>query len=404
MVLRTAPAETTLLRVTPSSPAPEAHAVAPLALRDVTERREEMLEQLRRLVELETPSDDPKRLRTAADWLAAWFSELGTTELVQTQREAAPHVLVEVGPPNGAIAPLVLCHYDTVWPAGTVTRIPFAVEGDAARGPGVLDMKASIVLVHHALRVLVGRGVHVRVLVTADEEIANPTSQELIADLAGRSSCALVMEPPLSDGRLKTARRGYARVRIRTDGRAAHAGIEPAAGVNAAVEAAHIAAFADALGARTPGASATVGLLRAGDRINVVPAAGEVGIDVRADSARALREILDELRSLRPCVAGARVAMNVEVERAPMLRLPDTVELLARARRVGASLGLRIAEGSTGGVSEGNLTQAAGVPTLDGLGVVGVGPHTPAERIRISSLLERTALHAGLLAELSSPR
>jgi glutamate carboxypeptidase len=365
-----------------------------------------MLEDLRRLVELDSPTGHAALLSRTAEWLRHHLSRLGRVELVTTVAGRAPHVLLEHGPVGEDAAPLVLCHYDTVWPEGTAARRPFHVDGDWALGPGVLDMKASIVLVAHALRALEAHGMGpsrgVRVLITADEEIGNPTSTNLIVELARRASCALVMEPPLADGRLKTSRKGYGRLRVSAEGRAAHAGIEPEHGVNAAVEAAHVARVADALNDPDAGTSVTVGVLRAGEYSNVVPASGEVEIDVRAVSDAEMKRVLRTFRSLQPTVPGARLHLHVDVLRLPMPRVPQTGALVEVARRVGAGLGMEIREGHTGGVSEGNLTQAAGAPTLDGLGVVGIGPHTPDERILLSSLFERTALLAGMLIELGS--
>jgi glutamate carboxypeptidase len=364
--------------------------------------REEMLEDLRQLVERDAPTGDAHVLAGMAGWLADWLAPLGRVELVPVPG-GAPHLVVEIGP-VGRGAPLVLCHYDTVWPAGTARRRPFRVDGDRASGPGVLDMKASLVIVRYAHRALRRLGVEpaggVRLLVTADEERGNPTSEQLVLAQARRAGVALVMEPPLADGRLKTERKGLAQVRFELEGRAAHAGIEPERGLNAAVEAARIAVAADALAAPQAGTSVNVGVLRAGTHANVVPSSATVEIDVRAPTAAELDRVVDALHA-RDSRCAVRRRCYV---RAPMPRLPSTDPLLAIARRVGAALGIAIEEGATGGVSEGNLTQSAGTPTLDGLGAVGAGAHAPHEHISVASLIERTALHAGMLVELSSDR
>lgn len=369
--------------------------------------RRRLLSDLRRLVELETPTGDCAQLTAAAEWLTEWFAPLGRVRQVVTERGAAPHVLVEAGPvADGSL--LVLCHYDTVWPAGTRSRWQFAATGTHASGPGVLDMKASIVLVHHAQRALQRQGMSpstgVRILLSADEERGNPTSRGLIEDLARQATAALVLEPPLADGTLKTSRKGYARIRVEIAGRGAHAGIAPEQGVNAAVEAAHAALFADGLNDFGAGTSVTVGILRSGHQSNVVPSSANVELDIRAPDDREMQRVLKALRRLSPRLDGSRLSVHLDLLRAPMPRVAATDALLASARGVGDALGIPIHEGHTGGVSEGNLTQAVGTPTLDGLGVVGVGAHTRDERIEVQSLVDRTALHAGMLVDLAASR
>jgi len=384
--------------------APSAGELA-LAVRAwLAEREEAMLRDLSALVSLDSPSTDARLLGRTADWLIDWWSPLATPYPVVTLPGSAPHLLIELQNPRDR-APLVLCHYDTVWSEGTAERWPFALAGEHACGPGVLDMKASIVLVRYALEGLLAVGGRldrgIRVLLTADEEIHNPTSRALITELAQRSCAALVMEPALSDGRLKTQRKGHASVHVTVVGRSAHAGVEPEAGTNAAIEAAHVALAADALGDREAGTLVNVGVIRGGERPNIVPATAELEIEVRADSEVELGRVFEGLRRLNPVLPGARIEMAVEIRRPPMPRARQTDHLVALARHVGEALDMSIDEGATGGVSEGNFTQAVGTPTLDGLGVVGRGAHTPDERVLVSSLFERTALHAGMLAALS---
>ncbi len=365
-------------------------------------RRRDLLDDLRALVEQETPSGDPELLRRAASWLADWLGGLGEVTVVASH-EGGPHLMVDVGQVEPGRSALVLCHYDTVWPRGTIERRPFSVGVDAAEGPGVLDMKASIVLVRHALEFLLAENVDVpggvRVFVSSDEELGNPTSDELIRELAGQAKHVLVMEPPLADGRLKTSRKGYASVRLRIGGRAAHAGISPDHGISASVEAARAALFADQLNAGST--TVNVGVIRSGHRANVVPPEAELLLDVRAANEADLEATLGALRAYRAKSSQARVEVAIMTRRPPMQRVPNMNRLVTSAQRVGAALGMTIREGYTGGVSEGNLAQAAGAPTIDGLGVVGVGPHQEDERICVSSLVERTALHAGMLLDLS---
>jgi glutamate carboxypeptidase len=367
--------------------------------------RRGMLVDLRCLVQQDSPTGDVPLLAGTAEWLARWFAPLGRVETIRTQPDSAPHVLLEAGIVEDGRTPLVLCHYDTVWPAGTVAQRPFSITRDYAYGPGVLDMKASIVLVRHVLGGLGHCGIQlthgVRLLLSSDEERGNPTSRQLIADLARRSNVALVMEPPLEGGRLKTARKGHALIQVEVQGRSAHAGIEPERGVSAVVEAAHVALRAHALNDYDGGTVVNVGKLTASHMANVVAPSASLELDVRAATDADLERVLDTLRALRPKLPGARLSVGIVQQRPAMQRMPQTDPLVAAAKRIAAAIGMDVDEGVSGGVSEGNLTQAAGTPTLDGLGVEGSGAHTPDERIKVSSLLERAALHAGLLVELS---
>lgn len=365
-----------------------------------------MIGELAALVNIDSPTGDVQALLPAAEHVQMLFADVGVVSRLRSGDRDAPHVLVEVGAPVDGRAPLVMCHYDTVWPASTAARWPFEVRNDAATGPGVLDMKASIVAVHYALMALrdlaVSLPAGVRVLITADEEIHNPTSRDIIADLAARSGMALVMEPPLADGRLKTQRKGHANVEIRVDGRAAHAGVEPEKGISAAIEAAHIALAAHNLGDASVGTIVNVGVIRAGTLPNIVAARAELQLEVRADTDSEVVRVLAALRRIRPRLEGSHIAVTLGAERPSMPRRPETDEVLAVAREVGKTLGLMVEEGSTGGVSEANFTQAAGTPTLDGLGIQGRGAHTPMEQIHVPSLFERTALLAGILAVLTT--
>jgi len=367
-------------------------------------RRDHVIDELEVLVTLESPTRDTGRLIRAADHVATRFSHLGSISRHEPGPELPPHLQLDVNGAGSRLPLLVLCHYDTVWPAGTIDSWPFTVKGDVAAGPGVLDMKASIVVVHEALTALRSLGVELkrgaRVLVTADEEIGNPTSRTLVTALAERASAALVMEPPLADGRLKTQRKGQATVRVAIQGRSAHAGVDPNNGVSAATEAAHVALAANALADDEAGTIVNVGVIEAGDLPNVVAPSARLEIEVRADTDAEVDRVIDALRRLQPRVAGARLAVSVGSDRPAMRRVPETDRLLCVAREVGAALGCEIGEGATGGVSEGNFTQAAGTPTLDGLGVQGEGAHTPEERISLSSLFMRTALLAGVMVAL----
>jgi len=363
-------------------------------------RRAQLLDDLATLVELESPSDDVAALNRAADWLERWLAPVGTVTRHRAS-DGRMHLLVE--PPGaGERGALLMCHYDTVWPIGTTAQWPFSHDERWAYGPGTFDMKASIVAARHGLLALreLELPCNARLLLTADEEIGSGTSHELICEQARRACAALVLEPPLEDGALKTARKGQGNARIAIAGRAAHAGIAPEDGVNAIEEAAHLVGAVRAIADALPGTSATVSRIEGGGATNVVPEHAAIAIDLRAWTAADMAELKARLEALQPLHPEARVAVEVTIGSLPLERTPATQALLACAAPAAAALGLELREGRTGGCSEGNLVQPLGVPVLDGLGVRGVGPHTREERIELANLVPQAALIAALAADL----
>jgi glutamate carboxypeptidase len=355
---------------------------------------------LEELTALESPTGDLVLLARCAARLCELVADLG--EVTVLELDGLPHVLVEVGSYRGG--PVLLCHYDTVWPAGTYARRPFAVHDGWATGPGVLDMKGGIAIAILALRALVADGLvpatGARLLLTGDEERGNPTSRGLVEQVARGARAALVLEPPLFDGRLKTRRKGIGHAIVEVHGESAHAGVGPESGASAALEAARVALVAAELADPDRGVTVNVGVLAAGERRNVVAARGIVEIDVRAPRAEELECVLEELRTLEPSDARTRLEVTAAMHRPPMEPTAATAELMQIARAVGVELGLDLGEGGSGGGSEANLAHAVGTPTLDGLGAIGRGAHAENECVRTASLTERAALLAGIVAAL----
>lgn len=363
-----------------------------------------MLDLIARLVHLESPSTDKSLLDACADELAALFGRVGTVERIANPA-GGDHLRVTVTDvAEPALPPaLVLCHYDTVWPVGTVAQRPFTVTADRAFGPGVYDMKASIAMVYAALG---GFGqpaprLHrpVIVLLTSDEEIGSPTSRALIEATAAQAAHVLVIEPPTEpDGALKTARKGGGAFRVTITGRAAHAGVEPEKGISAITELAHQILAVNALADPALGTTVNVGVIGGGTRPNVVPAEAWMEVDVRVWTQAEATRIEAGMAALKPVTSGTQVAVSGSVRRPPMERTPASAALFARAQELGATLGLDIREGSTGGGSDGNFTAALGIPTLDGLGCPGAGAHADHEQISRQGLIDRTALLCALLS------
>lgn len=368
-------------------------------------RREEMLAAVARLVEHESPSRDKASLDALAGALAGRFRDLGAEVGLIAHPGGGDHLLARFDAPGAEAPPaLILGHFDTVWPAGTLARQPFRVEDGRAYGPGIFDMKASLVLAEYALATLRALGLRlprpVVVLFTSDEEIGSPLSRPSIEAEASEAAHVLVLEPPLPGGRLKTARKGVGQFTVEIRGRAAHAGIEPEKGVSAVQELAHQVLHIHGLADPAAGTTVNVGVVQGGTTPNVVADRATARVDVRAWTADEAGRIDRAMHALEPRTPGARLAVQGGFNRPPMERSSRGGALFQRARQIGRSLGLDLAEGATGGGSDGNFTAALGVATLDGLGALGAGAHAEDEHIVVASLPGRAALIAALLLEL----
>lgn len=334
------------------------------------------------------------------------FSPLGSLETLPSEG-GGPHLHLPVEGLTPNLAPvLVLCHFDTVWPTGTLAERPFRVDTDGrAHGPGVFDMKGGIVLLHAALSALKRLGLPcarpVDVLFTSDEEVGSGSSRSFIQQHARAAVAALIPESPLPGGMLKTARKGTADYTLTVEGRAAHAGVEPEKGINALQELALQIPAIHKLADPGLGTTVTVGTAHGGTRTNVVPAFAQATVDVRASTVSEAQRVQLALHALSPQVPGARLRVEGSVNRPPMERTEASGALFQMARSIAASLGHPdLQEGGTGGASDGNFTAALGTPTLDGLGPVGDGAHATHEHVEVASLPWRAALLAGLLAEI----
>lgn len=369
-------------------------------------RRDELVAALGDLVSIESPSDDPAGLARLADALEGLFGAFGPVRRHTPEGARAAHLELSVSGEGERAPALVLCHYDTVWPTGTLAKLPFSVDDQGvARGPGCFDMKGGIVLLLYALRALraLGRSPRrpLRVLFTGDEEVGSPTSRPLIELLAEGAAVAFVLESPLPGGTLKTARKGTGDYRLTIHGRAAHAGVEPRKGINAIQELAHQVLALHALNDDDAGTTVNVGVVRGGTRPNVVPAYAEAEIDVRLATLAEAERLDAAIRGLRPVLPGATLRVEGGLNRPPMERSEAMGRLFERARAIAAAMGVAdLQEGATGGGSDGNFTAALGIPTLDGLGPEGEGAHAAHEHVLVESLPRRAALLAGLLAEV----
>ncbi|MGO9470039.1 MAG: M20 family metallopeptidase [Isosphaeraceae bacterium] len=368
-------------------------------------QRESILASLEDLVRLESPSRDKPALDALGNYLGDMLRGLGGSIEVIPNEHGGDHILARFPGPPAKRPALVLGHFDTVWPKGTIKRMPFRVEaGGRAYGPGIFDMKAGIAAFTSALPVLMSSKSPNRrpiwSLLTSDEEIGSPTSRGLIEDLARQCAYVLVLEPPLADGGLKTSRKGVGRFRLEIEGKAAHAGVAPTQGRSAIIELAHQILAIQQLQDLGAGTTINIGVVTGGTTANVVPASASAEIDVRVVSAGEAARMSSALLAVSPLTPEVRLTMSGGFTRPPMERTPAVAALFEQARQIGRVLGLELTEGSTGGGSDGNFTAALGVPTLDGLGVRGGGAHAADEHIVIDSLPERAALLAALLLQL----
>jgi glutamate carboxypeptidase len=365
----------------------------------------EILGLLSVLVGMESPSRNKEALDRLGCFLADQLRSLGASVEFVANALGGDHVVGRF-PGTAPLRPaLVLAHFDTVWPWGTLAKMPFRVDADGrAFGPGIFDMKASLALFLAVMKSINGKESvlerPVCALFTSDEELGSPTSRELIEKLAQECAYALVLEPALADGGLKTSRKGVGRFHLDVKGRAAHSGVAPESGRSAIVELAHQIVRMQALQNLAVGTTINVGVIQGGTTANVVPARASAEIDVRVRSLAEEARIVSSLGSLGPCTDGVVINFSGSFNRPPMERTPAIAALYEQARQIGRSINLELSEGSSGGGSDGNFTAALGVPTLDGLGARGGGAHADDEHIVVDSLVERANLLLLLLRGL----
>jgi len=361
------------------------------------------LQMLEQLVNMESPSTDKMLVDRFARFVGSQFEAIGGAVDYIPVKRFGDHLRVKF-PGKTSEKILLLGHTDTVFPVGEVARRPFLITNGTATGPGVFDMKAGIVIMWSAVRALrnIGNPLEhaITVLLTSDEEVGSTTSRTLLESEAHSARAVLVLEPSLPGGVLKTSRKGVGRFTIKAIGRSAHAGVDPAKGINAIEEIARQVLSIQSMTNAGLGTGVTVGVIQGGTRSNVVPAEAAIEVDVRVASNDEALRMTTALHALQPQLSGARLEIRGAINRPPMERTTDTARLFELARSIGTELGIDINEGSTGGASDGNFTSALGIPTLDGLGAVGDGAHSIDEFVEITSLPHRAALIAGLIQRI----
>ncbi len=376
-----------------------------LSIADAGARAAECLEFLRSLVETESPTGLVAANVAVADLLAEALAGVGG----RVERIPAPglgeHLLARIpGVDRKAPPLLVLGHMDTVHPVGTLERNPFAVNAGKVTGPGIYDMKAGLAVAIVALRLLAANGRRpasdISALITCDEERGSPHSWETIEAEARASRAALVLEPSAPGGAVKSRRKGVSAYELAVEGRLAHAGIEPEAGASAIHEIARQICRIHELADPDEGTTINVGVVEGGTAENVVASSARCTVDVRFWTGVEAERVNEALQALEPVDPGCALRMEGGVNRGPLERTEASGRMFATARRLAAQLGFVIEEKATGGGSDGNITAAAGCPTLDGLGPDGGGAHTLREHILLDDVPRRIGLMAALFESI----
>lgn len=371
------------------------------------QRQPAILQFTRELVEQETTSREAARLDQIARFTADRLHPYATEVQLLSQPGYGTNLLARFafGHPPTAQPILIIGHLDTVWPVGTLQRLPFrTTEAGTAHGPGIFDMKASIAVVAHALAAITALQVPTRhpvtLLLTCDEEIGSKTSRALVEQEAQHAVAAFVLEPPIPGGIVKTGRKGIGGFTLKVGGRAAHAGLDPSQGINAIVELAHQTLRLAALNDFARGITVNVGVAQGGTTSNVVPAEASAKIDFRFWTMEEGAHLEAMMRNLQPVLDGAKLEITGGINRPPMERSEKNLALYEVAKQCAAELGIDLKESVVGGGSDGNFTAALGVPTLDGLGVDGAGAHAEHEHILLADIPRRAALLTKLIASV----
>ncbi len=375
----------------------------PLPVASFASRLPEMLADLQALVGIESPSTEKAAVDRLGAALQAQLKALGAQVEVDRQRAVGDHLVARWNGKSNGDGILMMCHMDTVYDLGTLARMPLREEEGRLFGPGVFDMKASLVICLHAVRALREGGRlparPLALLCTSDEETKSEFSRSLIERLAQEHALVLCMEPALADGSLKTWRKGTGDFKITARGAAAHAGADHERGVNAIAEMAHQVLKVQALTDYEKGTTLNVGIVSGGTRINVVPDSCTAWVDFRAKTLEEVDRVIRTMNSLTPVTKGAALEVTGGLNRPPMVRNQMMIQTFQKAQAIAGELGLRVGEGGTGGGSDASFVASLGVPVLDGLGAIGNGAHSEREHIQVASLPERTALLAALLTE-----
>ena len=365
-------------------------------------KRDAMVQTIRELVEIESPSDNKQAADHLGALLAEKFEAQGATTRRHRTHDFGDHLQFDFSGRDKTKPVLLLGHFDTVYPLGTLETMLCGVAGDRLHGPGALDMKSGIALMLYAIEALKTWHGHlprpVTVFLVSDEEVGSESSRKITESLARESAAVLVLEPAAGlRGAVKTARKGVGEYTLKVKGVAAHAGLDPGKGHSAILELARQVVAVSKLNDLRQGLSVNAGVIHGGTRTNVIAAEASVAIDVRIKSAKQAAGIDRKLRALRPIDKHCKLEIAGGINRLPMERTAGVAALYKKARHIAKQVGWRLQEAAVGGGSDGNFTAGMGIPTLDGMGAVGEGAHAVHEYIAISELPRRALLLATMI-------
>ena len=383
---------------TTSQPTPHWHD----RLRYFESQTDALAETIREFVEIESPSDNKLAADRMATFLSAKFQACGGRARIHRADKFGDNLQIDFPGQSDGKPVLLLGHYDTVYPLGTLATMPCRRQADRLHGPGVLDMKSGVALMLFAIDAVKtwygGLPRPVTVFLVSDEEVGSSSSRKITEDLARNSAAVLVLEPAAGlHGAVKTARKGVGEYRLVVKGVAAHAGLDPGKGHSAIVELARQITAISKLNDLKSGMSVNPGVIRGGTRTNVIAAEAVIEIDARIKSAQQAKGLDRKLRSLKPYDKHCKLAIEGGINRLPMERTSGVAALYEKAKAIARQIDWKLDEAAVGGGSDGNFTAGIGIPTLDGMGGVGEGAHAVHEYIVISELPRRALLLAGMI-------
>jgi glutamate carboxypeptidase len=370
-------------------------------LRYFEDRQEQIVQTIREFVEIESPSDNKAAADRMGAFLAGSFEAVGGRARVHQSEDYADSVQIDFPGRSQAKPVLVLGHFDTVYPLGTLANMPCHVADGRMHGPGVLDMKSGIALMLYAIAAV--QAWHgalprpVTVFLVSDEEVGSYSSRKITEALARESAAVLVLEPAAGRGAVKTARKGVGEYIVKVKGVAAHAGLDPGKGHSAILELSRQIIAISKLNDLASGVSVNPGVIRGGTRTNVIAADATVEVDVRITHAKQAATLDRKLRALKPVDKRCKLTIEGGINRLPMERTAGVAALYTKAQAIAQQIDWKLEEAAVGGGSDGNFTAGIGIPTLDGMGGAGQGAHAVHEHILISELPRRALLLAGMI-------
>lgn len=367
-------------------------------------RKGEMINLLKEMVSRESPSGDKKAVDACSSFVIEEFKKTGANIIRFPQKEIGTLYVAEYPHPAPKTITeqiLLLTHIDTVWPVGKIHTMPFYVSEEKVFGPGVLDMKASLVMTLFSLKAFNELNIQpqkkIAVFINSAEEIGSSASYEVIRNLCKKSSSVLCLEPSLPGGALKTQRKGRLVIRIEARGKAAHAGT-PDKGINAIEEL--IKQLLRIKGLEKQEITVNIGVIEGGEKPNIVAENAWALLDFRFWENQQRDRLVAELKKLKPVLKGARLKFSTESSTPPMEKTEASEELFSQVEEIASSMNMKLKSGKTGGGSDASIASSMGLPTLDGLGPDGEGIHAENEHLLLPSLIERTALLTEILIQL----